>query len=157
MIAPVLPFNTFDATWPRLGLGGERVGVGREGWSFTLDYKNISQHVELLTNERAITEALKRSGIDAKLSEPGHIARQMLDQLGGLWGLHLLADLKTIQLLNKMAGGVRRKRSEDNTIEETFELRTATLRGGPGCLNSFSASISGASAGVRLPRGGAAY
>jgi len=30
-------------------------------------------------------------------------------------------------------------------------------RGGPGCLNSFSASISGASAGVRLPRGGAAY
>ena len=26
-------------------------------------------------------------------------------------------------------------------------------RGGPGCLNSFSASISGASAGVRLPSG----
>ena len=33
----------------------------------------------------------------------------------------------------------------------------AGVRGGPGCLNSFSASISGASAGVRLPRGGAAY
>jgi putative DNA primase/helicase len=30
------------------------------------------------------------------------------------------------------------------------------MRGGPGCLNSFSASISGASAGVRLPCGGAA-
>jgi hypothetical protein len=29
-------------------------------------------------------------------------------------------------------------------------------RGGPGCLNNFSASISGASAGVRLPSGGAA-
>ena len=29
-------------------------------------------------------------------------------------------------------------------------------RGGPGCLNRFSASISGASAGVRLPCGGAA-
>ena len=29
-------------------------------------------------------------------------------------------------------------------------------RGGPGCLNRFSASISGASAGVRLPSGGAA-
>jgi hypothetical protein len=29
-------------------------------------------------------------------------------------------------------------------------------RAGPGCLNSFSASISGASAGVRLPCGGAA-
>ena len=30
------------------------------------------------------------------------------------------------------------------------------MRGGPGCLNRFSASISGASAGVRLPSGGAA-
>ena len=29
-------------------------------------------------------------------------------------------------------------------------------RAGPGCLNRFSASISGASAGVRLPSGGAA-
>ena len=30
------------------------------------------------------------------------------------------------------------------------------LRAGPVCLNNFSASISGASAGVRLPSGGAA-
>jgi hypothetical protein len=32
----------------------------------------------------------------------------------------------------------------------------AKIRGGPGCLNRFSASISGASAEVRLPSGGAA-
>jgi YVTN family beta-propeller protein len=32
----------------------------------------------------------------------------------------------------------------------------AGLKGGPGCLNRFSASISGASAGVRLPSGVAA-
>ena len=31
-----------------------------------------------------------------------------------------------------------------------------TIRGGPGCLNRFSASISGASARVRLPSGVAA-
>ena len=34
--------------------------------------------------------------------------------------------------------------------------RFATGRGGLGCLNRFSASISGASAGVRLPSGAAA-
>ena len=33
---------------------------------------------------------------------------------------------------------------------------TPEQRGGPGCLNSFSASMSGASAGVRLPSGEAA-
>jgi hypothetical protein len=40
-----------------------------------------------------------------------------------------------------------------------FALQNATAafeRSGPGCLNNFSASISGASAGVRLPSGGAA-
>jgi hypothetical protein len=38
----------------------------------------------------------------------------------------------------------------NGNIRITFE------RGGPGCLNRFSASISGASARVRLPSGGAA-
>jgi hypothetical protein len=35
-------------------------------------------------------------------------------------------------------------------------ITTKEDRGGPGCLNRFSASISGASAGVRLPSGEAA-
>ena len=38
------------------------------------------------------------------------------------------ADMETLELLNKMAGGVR-KRSNEDTIEETFELRTASLQG----------------------------
>jgi hypothetical protein len=42
--------------------------------------------------------------------------------------LHLLADVGTLKLLNKMAGGLRRKRNEDETVEESFELRTATLK-----------------------------
>jgi hypothetical protein len=32
-IAAVLPFNTFDRTWPRLGMG-DCVAVGSEGWVF---------------------------------------------------------------------------------------------------------------------------
>ena len=37
----------------------------------------------------------------------------------------------------------------------SLKLGLAASRGGPGCLNRISASISGASAGVRLPSGGA--
>jgi len=33
----------------------------------------------------------------------------MLEHLGGLWGVHLLADLETLKLLNKMAGGFAAK------------------------------------------------
>ncbi len=37
-----------------------------------------------------------------------------------------------------------------------YQAGSSGLRAGAGCLNSFSASISGASAGVRLPSGEAA-
>lgn len=124
-IADLLPFNTFDRTWPRLGMGGDPVIVGSEGWVFQQQYSRLGQYVTPLTTDDAITGWLKQLGFKAELSEPGHIAKQMLEHLGGLWGVHLLADLETLELLNKMAGGVRRHNNEDSTVEETFELRTA--------------------------------
>jgi hypothetical protein len=57
-------------------------------------------------------------GIQAELSDPGNIAKQMLDHLRGLWGTHLLADLETLRLLNKMAGGVRRKNDVTGTLKK---------------------------------------
>jgi hypothetical protein len=127
-IATVLPFNTFDRAWPRLGLGGESIPVGSEGWVFPQTYKNLGQYVSLLNAEEAIVGSLKELGIKAELSEPGHIAKQMLEHLGGLWGVYLLADLDTLKLLNKMAGGLRRKRDNGEEVEEKFDLRTASLK-----------------------------
>jgi hypothetical protein len=111
-----------------LAASGERVPVGGEGWVYPQRYKNLAQYVSLLNPEEAIIGSLEQLGIKASLSEPGHIAKQMLEHLGGLWGVHLLADLDTLKLLNKMAGGLRRKRNDNETIEENFELRTATLK-----------------------------
>ena len=127
-IAEVLPFNTFDRAWPRLGMGGEPIPIGSEGWVFPQGYKNVGQYVSLLSADDAIIGSLEQLGIKAELSEPGHIAKQMLEHLGGLWDTHLLADVDTLKLLNKMAGGLRRKRNEDDTVEESFELRSATVR-----------------------------
>jgi hypothetical protein len=127
-IATVFPFNTFDRRWPRLGLGGDRVVIGSEGWVFGQRYKNFDRTIWLLTREEAIIGSLKERGIEARLSEPGYIAQQMLDHLGGLWGVHLLKDLKTLHLLNNMAGGVRRRKNDTDTVEETFELRSAPVK-----------------------------
>jgi hypothetical protein len=124
-VATILPFNTFDRRWPRLGMGGDPIPVCSEGWVFPQSYKNLAQYVTLLRTDDAIAGWFEQLGARAKLSEPGHIAKQMLEHLGGLWGVHLLADLDTLKLLNKMAGGLRRKRNEVETVEETFELRTA--------------------------------
>ena len=123
-----MPFNTFDRVWPRLAGGGEQVPVGSEGWVFPQRFEEPEQYVSLLDANEAIVGSLSQLGIKAELSEPGHIARQMLEQLGGLWGVHLLADIDTLKLLNKMAGGLRRKRNNSETVEEQFQLRTAPLK-----------------------------
>jgi hypothetical protein len=127
-VATVLPFNATNPSWPRLGMGGDRVLVGSEGWIFTEKFKNSTQRVEFLSHETAISGALEKLGIKAQLSEPGHIARQMLDHLGGLWGVHLLADIETLTLLNKMAGGLRKRWTESQAVEESFELRSAPFK-----------------------------
>jgi hypothetical protein len=127
-IATVLPFNTFDRTWPRLGMGGDATLVSSEGWVFPQRYTNLGQYVSLLSANDAIVGSLGQFGIKAELSEPGHIARQMLEHLGGLRGVQLLADIETLKLLNKMAGGLRRRRNEDDTVEENFGLRTAPIK-----------------------------
>jgi hypothetical protein len=44
----------------------------------------------------------------------------------------------------------------DVVILDNLKVHESAKGGGPGCLNRFSASISGASAGVRLPCGRAA-
>ncbi|MGO9686879.1 MAG: hypothetical protein ACLPTZ_30635 [Beijerinckiaceae bacterium] len=127
-IATILPFNLFDPDWPPARMGGERVLVGSEGLIFVQQFKDAEQYVQLLASDQAFIGWLERQGIKARLSEPGRIAKQMLENLGGLWGVHLLADMETLELLNKMAGGVRKRSNEDDTIEETFELRTASLK-----------------------------
>ncbi|HEX2858768.1 MAG TPA: hypothetical protein VHP58_00980 [Alphaproteobacteria bacterium] len=128
-LATTLPFNTFDRKWPPLAmLGGDEVAVGTEGWIYSQRFKNSTETINLLTNENAISGALRRLGVEAKLSEPGRIAKQMLDHLGGLWSVNVLADLETIQLLNKMAGGLRRRVVSTGVIEETFERRTARVK-----------------------------
>jgi hypothetical protein len=127
-VATALPFNLFDPDWPSAGLGGERVLVGSEGLVFTQRFMDLEQYVQLFTPDQAFVGWLERHGVKARLSEPGRITKQMLENLGGLRGVHLLADIETLELLNKMAGGVRKRSNRDNTIEETFELRTASLR-----------------------------
>lgn len=125
-IAKVIPFNHFDRSWPKLGLGSESVIVGSEGWVFGQRFKNSNEYVTLLNMEEAVIGSLKVSGIEAELSDPGHIAKQMLESLGGIRGSYLLADSETLNLLNKMAGNLRRRSNDNESTEETFDRRSAS-------------------------------
>jgi len=101
-IATVLPHNTFDRSWPRLGLGTE-VNICREGWVFLQDHKDWEQPVYLLKNDEALRQWFERHGIKAELSEPGRIAKQILNSLEGFWGLCLIRNPDTLQSINKLA------------------------------------------------------
>jgi hypothetical protein len=127
-IATVLPFNTYDRRWPRIGLGGETVTIGSEGWAFSQRYARSSETVTFLTKGEAVIGALEQREIKAVLSDPGHVAKQMLDHLGGLGGVRYIADLATITLLNKMAAPVRRRTNGREETEELFPLRSEGIK-----------------------------
>jgi len=142
-IATVLPFNTFDSKWPRLGMGGERVGITQEGWVFLQEHKNWNQPVYLMRNDEAFKQWLEKYEIKANLSEPGRIAKQMLNSLGGLWGLNLLNDKPSLEFINKLAHQTRRRSGEDtpDILEEDFSGRSASIKEWKAFLNRRLANV----------------
>lgn len=127
-IATMYPYNTFDRAGPRLGFGTMDVMIGTEGWSFCQKYDGVGELLQFETQQAAILGFLERCGVKARLSEPGHIAKQIIDQLGGLWGTRLIADGDTLTLLNEMAGGVRRRRNGVEEVQEQFDPRSRPTR-----------------------------
>ncbi len=128
-IALTLPFNVQDRHWPKHRyFFAPNPLIGSEGWVFGQRYQDWTESIALLRHDEAIVQSLERWKISAGSSEPGFIARQMLEHLGGLINAHLLADPKVIKLLNKMAGGLRRRSNATETVEETFERRTVPIR-----------------------------
>lgn len=123
-LATIYPYNIFDRAWPRLAFSTGGVMIGTEGWSFCQQYDGVEQLLQFETQQTAILGFLKRSGMQARLSEPGHIAKQIIDQLGGLWGTQLIADADTLKLMNDMAGGVRRRRNGVEEVQEQFDPRS---------------------------------
>jgi hypothetical protein len=137
-VGTIFPFNTFDRSWPRLSFGTDEVMVGSEGWSFGISYKSESHALKLISPHEAVVGSLKGLGIEAALSEPGQIAKQILEHLRGLWGVSLLADVETLKLLNAMAGGIRRTRATnrsgrevsdtDDEVEQIFDRRSRATK-----------------------------
>ena len=119
----VLPSDFTKEGLPRLRLGGPAF-VSREGLVLPQRYKDHGEHLSLLTGTQAIVEWLSQHDVEAKPSDPGRIADQILSAIGGFWGAYLFADAETLKLLDDMAKSVRRY--NDGTIEE-FEDRAAPV------------------------------
>jgi hypothetical protein len=123
-LALTLPSNFTGKPLSRWRFGGFTI-VSREGFVLPQEFNNNSEYLRLMTGRQAVIDWLGRNGVTATPSDPGQIADQVLDALGGLWGAGLIADRDTLELLDRMAKSVRKH--ADGTVEE-FPDRTADVK-----------------------------
>ena len=126
-VALSLPFNTFDRSWPFNRMG--EFACGREGWVFLQDHKSENEYVSFLKHEDAFSNWFERFSLKTRWSEPGRIAKQMIDSLGGFGGLYLFDDKEAIQFINKHALSTRKRSNDDSSevVEEDFSGRSASI------------------------------
>ena len=127
-LATIYPYNTYDRSHPRLSLGPGDVLIGTEGWSIVQERVGLASFLQFETQEKAIAGMLTRAGYSVSLSEPGHIAKHVLDQLGGLRGAHLIADEEILRTMNEMAGAIRRRKNKTEEMQEEFPPRSRSIK-----------------------------
>lgn len=104
-VATVLPFDNYGNRWPQLSLVGGSTLIGSEGWCIGETFKTSTQALRLYSQDEAVRGSLGVLGIEAKLSDAGQVAKQVVEHMGGLRNVRLLADEGTLKLLNRMTRG----------------------------------------------------
>ena len=114
-LALTLPSSFTGEASRRLRVG-ETTIISREGFVLPQRFKQHREYFRLLTGQEAVISWLGRQGVEAKPSDPGRIADQILASLEGFWGVRVIADRDTIKLLDEMAKSVRKY--ADGKLEE---------------------------------------
>ncbi|MBT2134640.1 hypothetical protein KK137_09870 [Croceibacterium sp. LX-88] len=124
-IALVLPSAGFEGKrrYPSVGLGKQF--VSREGFVTFQQFAHDEAYLELPSPAQAITSWLAADGIEAKPSDAGRVAEQIIESVGGLGGTHAFRDKRIVELLDKMA---RNRREYSDGSSDEFGDRTATVQ-----------------------------
>ena len=124
-LALTYPSNLHKREFPRLNMNRRnRPVISREGWALGKKSLNFPNYLSLETGSGAICEWLKLKGYSAKVSSAGKIAKQLIESLGGLSKTKLIADIDTIELLNKMATQEVTQGPVGRNVQRQFEGRT---------------------------------
>jgi hypothetical protein len=87
------------------GVGFNDWRFGRNGLTHLAQSKRSIVWLTLPPAEDLFREWLTVRGWTANISPTGRIAKQMLKQFGGIWGIHILANRRLIDLLERMSHG----------------------------------------------------
>ena len=115
-IATVFPGNYRKPTLPKFGLGRKYLLPTTEGLVIFPEYRNIPESWNLVDGTAAFNQWFKANKIPSTLSDAGRATQQIIQILGGCWGVGCLADKSTIELLNKIS-----KHPTKTAIYQTFQ------------------------------------
>jgi hypothetical protein len=103
--AEVIPDSGSELTRVLSGIGLREWRFTRKESVFLVQHSNWRIHIPIPKAEDVFRAWLKDNGLDAQLSSSGKIAKQMVKQLGGTWGLATISNEELIGLLRDMEDG----------------------------------------------------
>jgi hypothetical protein len=86
-----------------LRLVGDSLLATTEGFVIYPQYKNVPERWRMLDGTTAIGNWLKAQGIKAALSDAGRATQQIIQTLGGFWGVASFAHADIVKLLNEIS------------------------------------------------------
>ncbi|WP_020674699.1 hypothetical protein [Geopsychrobacter electrodiphilus] len=102
-IATTFPCNFKNPVYPNFGLGGNHLLPTTEGLVTFPKYKDLSKRWELPCGSTAISNWLEKIGIKCQLSDAGKATQQIIQTLGGFWGVANFANAEIVRWLNEIS------------------------------------------------------
>lgn len=102
-INTVFPINFRNPKYPNSYLGGDFLLPTSEGLTLLPNAISNTEYVEIKTCSDAISAWFKSQDITTIQSDAGRSTQQIIDTLGGFFGVRALTSKKIIEVLNKIA------------------------------------------------------
>lgn len=102
-IATVFPCDYKNPSFPKFRLGREHLLPTTEGLVIFPEYRNLSERWDLIDGTTALNTWFNENKIAAVLSDAGRATQQIIQTLGGFWGVRSIAHKGIIEMLNEMS------------------------------------------------------
>ncbi|WP_245447731.1 hypothetical protein [Nitratireductor sp. OM-1] len=102
-IATVYPTNHRHGLFTRLNFAAEDLLATTEGLVDFPRFRGVSQFWRLSDGAAAIQEWLKTQNVKSSQSDAGRATQQIIQTLGGFWGVRSIAHVEIVQLLDEIS------------------------------------------------------
>ena len=102
-IATVFPCNYKNPIFPKFGTGRKYLLPTTEGLIIVPGYRDFSEQWHLVDGTTAFNQWFEANQVPTMLSDAGRAAQQIIQILGGCWGVSHLAHKSVIKYLNKIS------------------------------------------------------